>query len=324
MKRWVLAVVTLALAAGCGSEAAPTTSRYDVEFTVPQPVGAAVQEPTTTTGPEQAPCPDALASIRPPATLPPPGAMPAGSTMAAIAQRGQLRVGVDQNTYGFGFRDSSSGDLEGFDIDVARQMALAIFGDQTKIQFVTMASADREPALMEGRVDMVVRTFTITCDRKQRINFSTVYFEAGQQVLVNRGSEFRDLESLAGKRVCSASGSTSIGRLLNAAVPLTAVGVPNWTDCLVMLQQGQVDAVSTDDTILAGLAAQDPNTEVVGGRFSDEPYGIGMPLQSPDLVAFVNGVLDRMRRDGTWAAIHQRWLSELGPAPAPPTPRYLP
>ncbi|HWB38293.1 MAG TPA: transporter substrate-binding domain-containing protein, partial [Rugosimonospora sp.] len=116
------------------------------------------------------------------------------------------------------------------------------------------------------------------------------------------------------------AGSTSIVNIANAPSKPIPVSVPDWTDCLVMLQQGQVEAISTDDTILAGLAAQDPNVHLVGSRFTDEPYGIAVSQKSPELVRFVNSVLDRMRSDGTWAAIYTKWLG--GPAPAPPAAKY--
>jgi polar amino acid transport system substrate-binding protein len=98
--------------------------------------------------------------------------------------------------------------------------------------------------------------------------------------------------------------------------------VTSWTDCLVMLQQGQVDAISTDDAVLAGLATQDPNVEVVGDSIAVEPYGIGIKKENEDLVRFVNGVLDEMRADGTWNGLYDKNLRSLGPSPGPPTPRY--
>jgi polar amino acid transport system substrate-binding protein len=246
--------------------------------------------------------------------------MPSGSTMAKIAQRGRLIAGVDQNSYLMGFRNSFTGEIEGFDVDVARQIAKAVFGDEKKVQFKVVTAAERIPVLQRGEVDVVVRTMTITCDRLKDVDFSQVYYQAGQRVLVRRNSGITGVEGLADKRVCVASGSTSLGNVVNRAK--TTVSVPNWTDCLVMLQQGQTDAISTDDTILAGLAAQDPYTEVVGSRFTDESYGVGIPKGQDDLVRFVNGVLERMRTDGTWSGIYGRWLTPLGPAPVPPVARY--
>lgn len=322
--RLVTAVLVAGMAvAGCGVDV-PMPADRQISFTPPEPAGATVLTgPATATGARQEPECDAEASLRP-AGLPPPGQPPPGTTMAAIVDSGRLRVGVDQNTYLFGFRDSFTGELEGFDVDIARQVAAALFGDQGRIQFVTLTSNQRIPALQLGQVDIVVRTMTITCERWRQVDFSTVYYRAGQRVLVNRGSNYTGLESLAGRRVCSAAGSTSLQNLASSPHKPVPVAVPNWTDCLVMLQQGQVEAFSTDDTILVGMAAQDPYTEVVGPRFTDEPYGIAVAKGREDLVRFVNAVLEQIRSDGTWTRLYNKWLTELGAAPLPPAARYRP
>ena len=169
-----------------------------------------------------------------------------------------------------------------------------------------------------AKYDVVVRTMTITCERLADVDFSSVYYQAGQRVLARRNSGITGVDSLKDKKVCVASGSTSLGNVVNRVK--TTVSVPNWTDCLVMLQQGQTDAISTDDTILAGLAAQDPYTEIVGARFSREPYGMAINRAHPELVAFVNGVLARLRANGTWSRLNDRWLGEL--AQRPPAARY--
>jgi polar amino acid transport system substrate-binding protein len=289
----------------------------------PRPDG--VQDPAVLPSASAAPpssC-DPLASFRPPDALPAPGRMPAGSPMARIVQRGRLVVGVSQNAYLFGYRDSATGDLVGFDIDIAREMARALFGDPTRIQFRAIATADRIPMIKSGAVDLVVRQTTMTCQRWQDVSFSSEYYSASQRVLVPTNSPVTKLADLAGRKVCAAAGSTSIANIagkLSGAVPVAGVDA---SDCLVLLQQGQIDAISTDDAILAGFAAQDPNTRLVQAPpISAEPYGIMVAKQSPDLVRFVNGVLERMRSDGTWAAIYRKWLSSLGAAPAPPVARY--
>lgn len=316
-----LALVAAALAA-CGAPA-PGPRAAPVEFTAPLPVGASVMETPapTTTGQPAPPC-DPTASLRPTG---PPVVDGTAPSLAAIVERGLLRVGVDQNSYRFGYRNSLTGRLEGFDIDVAKQVATAIFGEPSRIQFVTLTSMQRIEALRNDDVDIVVQTMTSTCERRQVIDFSTIYYQAGQRVLVNSGSSIQGPGDLGGRRVCAATGSTSLKNLATSQARPVLVGVPSWTDCLVMLQQGQVEAVSTDDTILAGLAAQDRSTVVVGPRFSEEPYGIGIRRNREDLVRFVNAVLERMRADGSWTAIYNRWLAALlGSAPSPPPARYLP
>ncbi|MFD0204917.1 MULTISPECIES: glutamate ABC transporter substrate-binding protein [Saccharothrix] len=262
---------------------------------------------------------DPTASLRPTGPLPPPGQMPAGSTMARIQQRGRLIAGVDQNTYLMGFRNPFSGELEGFDVDLVREVARAVFGDPGAIQFKVVTSEQRVPTLERGEVDIVVRTMTATCERWRKVNFSTVYLQAGQRVLVPSNSEVTDIDGLGGKRVCATKGSSSLANVANRPSKPVPVAVAHWTDCLVMLQQGQVDAISTDDTILAGFAAQDPYTKVVGPQFAAEPYGMAFPKADEDFVRFVNALLERLRADGTWTRLHQRWL---GDPPAPPVAVY--
>jgi polar amino acid transport system substrate-binding protein len=316
--RVVMALLAIALtAAGCGSSSTPPPS-VSVAPIEARPDGA--EEVTTAPAAGNTDC-DAEASLRP-GPQPQPGAMPPGSTMAAIAERGRLVVGVDQNTYLFGSRNPSSGQLEGFDIDLAREFARTIFGDPDRIDLRVVNANQRESALQSGQVDMVVRTYSITCDRERLVAFSTPYYIANQRILALKGSGIDSAAALSGKRVCAVRGTTSLSRLSALNPRPTLFGVGTWTDCLVMLQQGQVDAISTDDVVLDGLAEQDPNVEVVGDSIAREPYGVGIKLENEDLVRFVNGVLDQMRADGTWERLYEARLQSLGPSPGPPAARY--
>jgi polar amino acid transport system substrate-binding protein len=311
----VLLAVAL-VAAGCASSAAPasvTVTPVEAWPSGTQPVTGAPGAVNTDCNPE--------ASLRP-GPLPRPGAMPAGSTMATIAEHPRLVVGVDQNTYFFGSRDPASGRLEGFDIDIAREIARSIFGDPDLIQLRVVDASQRESMLENGLVDLVVRTYTITCERKQKVDFSTVYYTAHQKVLTVKGSGIDSFPALSDRRVCAVSGTTSLSKLYQLRPPPKVFGATTWTDCLLMLQQGQVEAISTDDVVLRGLAHQDPNVEVVGDSVSDEPYGIGVKIQNSDLVRFVNGVLERMRQDGTWQRLYDAHLQSLGPSPGPPPAKY--
>jgi polar amino acid transport system substrate-binding protein len=306
------------LASGCSATGAPRPGQIGV---LAQPAGVQdpAQIPSAAAG-TAVDCGDPTASFRPQGSLPAPAAMPAGSTMSAIAARGRLIVGVDQNTYLFGFRNATTGEIEGFDIDIAREVAAAIFGTADgHIQLVAITSAQRIPYVRDGKVDLVADTMTINCARWQQVNFSTEYYHAGQKVLVPKSSTAKGIADLGGMRVCAAAGSTSIANIANAPSKPRAVSVPDWTDCLVMLQQGQVDAISTDDTILAGLAAQDPTVKLVGAAFTDEPYGMAIAQKNVDFTRFVNGVLANIRANGRWAAIYERWL---GGSATPPAARY--
>jgi polar amino acid transport system substrate-binding protein len=287
--------------------------------------------------------------------------------MATIYDRrgpngGYLKVGVDQNTLLWGYRNSNR-QLAGFDVDMVDQVAEAIFGSQWNqhIAYVVVPNADRIPAVTSGQVDIVAETMTITCARQHPapgqndpaaccVDFSTEYYDAAQRILVPIGSPIHSVADLSGKRVCAAKVSTSLVNLTRENPAARQIAVVNQPDCLVMLEQGQADAISTDDTILQGLAAQDPNLQLAKLRqgahndprycpsdagdqyvcLSDEPYGMAISQGHPDFTEFVNAVLEHERTDGspttpsTWAQI---WSANLGPAlhtspPPPPQPAY--
>lgn len=325
MKAITLVLAMVLVVAGCSTGTDTVGAQRVPTSDMPLPAGAKevrnLAVPSVDTS-----CGDPTESYPPTGPLPAPGAFPSTSTMAKIFQSGKLRVGVDQNTYRFGFRDAKTGDLEGFSLDVAKEIAKAIFGDENAIQLRVVTSAQRIPALVNDDVDLVVHTMTANCERWKDIAFSTVYYSAGQKVLVKEDSSYEGLQSLADKKVCAAEGSTSLARVVNLpGVDPKPIGmqVSGWTDCLVMLQQNQVYAVSTDDTILAGLAAQDPSTMVPPQKIASEPYAIGVQKEQIDLVRFVNAVLQQMRDDGRWAAIYNKWMEPLLHVPAAPPPaRY--
>lgn len=258
------------------------------------------------------------------ASLDPEGSprVTSGSTMADIRERGALRVGVSADTLLMGSRNPFTGDIEGFDIDVARQIAEAILGDPDKIQFRVITSGDREGVLQNHEVDIVTRAFTINCDRWENIAFSAEYYHSGQKLLVPSTSKVAGIEDLAGQRVCAPEGTTTLERLQEWE-GVEAVPAATHTTCLVLFQQGAVDAITGDDTVLAGFAAQDPYARVVGDAVSDEPYGVGIPADQPDMVRFVNGVLEDMVAGGQWEKSYDRWLGDaLGTAPEAPQPVY--
>ena len=250
---------------------------------------------------------------------------PGGASVQAIRDRGALHVGVSADTLLMGSRNPLTGQIEGFDIDMLNAVSAAIFGDARPLQFRVITSAQRLEVLENHEVDLVARTFTMNCERWETIAFSAEYLTAGQKVLVTRDSDAQSieaLEALGDQRVCAPEGTTTLERLQETYPGVEAVPAPTHTGCLVLFQQGKVEAITGDDTILAGFVAQDPYAKVVGEAFSAEPYGIGVAADQVDLVQFVNGVLDQAKADGTWAASYDRWLGALGPAPAPPVSVY--
>ncbi|KUM99702.1 sugar-binding protein [Streptomyces yokosukanensis] len=263
-----------------------------------------------------------------------------GPTIDAIKSRTgakrKLIVGVDQNSYRWGYRNPNTEgtELEGFDIDLVHRIAQDILGDPDAVQFKAIPTSQRISAIQDGRVDMVVRTMTITCERLSQVAFSAPYFKTGQQVLAPKSSSITGYnDTLAHKRLCTAAGSTAYTKLdadrKGGGLPASAdisTTVPNQLDCLVRLQLGEVDAVVTDGALAASQAAQDPTVELKGEPFTAEYYGVAMKKDASDLVRRVNRVLVDYRANG-WQASYDRWLSAtLGKDPGPskpPAPQYL-
>jgi polar amino acid transport system substrate-binding protein len=269
------------------------------------------------------PTPLKLSTCGATASLRPGSPSPDDHSLERIRTRDRLVVGIDQSTNLFSFRDPTTGVFAGFGVDIARQVAADLLGDPSKVEFRLLTFDDYIDAVQQGQVDIVTRATTITCERARHVAFSTVYFEANQRLLVTKGSGITGPADLAGKRVCSVTGSTSLATVQRVLPTATILGAPNQDDCLVSIQQDWVDAVSTDDSILAGMAAQDPNLEIVGPDLESEPYGIVMNKNDPDLVRFVNGTLERIRADGTWMRLYDHWyFAVMGPVAGPPSPTY--
>ena len=310
------AALALGLSACTGATYVPTPT------TSAPPSTTATAAPTTsTTAAPPVTCTNATTSYDALAAL--PNAAGDQGRLGDIARRGYLIAGVSADTLLLGSRNPLTGQLEGFDIDVVRELARAIFGDPSKVKFTVITASQRIPVLQSRTVDVVARNMTMTCARWQDIAFSTEYYHSGQKVLVRKGSTAKTLADLAGQRVCAPNGTSSMAKL-KESTSVTAVGSDTHTGCLVLFQQGKVDAITGDDTVLAGLVAQDPYAEVTASDpITAEPYGLGFHKDDKALVQYANTVLAQMRADGRWTAIYNRWLApSLGPAPAPPTPIY--
>lgn len=294
----------------------------EVDAVMPLPAGAVISTGLPKSMPSQDESCDPLPSLRPDDAEP-------EDRVPKILDRGRLIVGLDQGSNLFSFRDPGTGELTGFDVDLAREIADDIFGDPDAVEFRSLTSANRIEALENDQVDLVIRSMSITCERRERVTFSVPYYQAYQRVLAVRGSGIEEIEDLEGKRVCVASGTTSAARLWEELDRITVLSVNTWADCLVAIQQNQVDAITTDDAILVGITAQDPYLEIVGPQLGAEPYGVGIAKSTPrnntdGLVRQVNSTLERIRGDGTWNRMYSTWLSGLGPSPGMPAPTYIP
>lgn len=272
------------------------------------------------TGASPAPATGGPATGGPAATSAGAASFAADSTMGQIKAKGKLTCGVKFDVIGFGYRNPTSGDVEGFDADLCREIATAI---GVEPEFVEAVSANRIPFLLEDRVDIVISTMTRTEARLKEIDFSKIYYLAGQKILVKSASTYQVVGDLVtgNVKVCSAQGSTSEANLREEGVAeANLVLFPTYTEAAAALVDGRCEAVSTDDSILIGLADQNDGLEVRGEAFSSEPLGIGIKKGKDDLVQFINVVLDGMAADGRWAGLYDKHIKPYTGEDAPEPP----
>ncbi|NJP31678.1 glutamate ABC transporter substrate-binding protein [Micromonospora thermarum] len=227
----------------------------------------------------------------------------------------KLVIGVKADQPGLGLQTGSQ--YEGFDVEIAKIIAKGLGVEEGNIEWKTTVSANREPFIQQGTVDLVVATYTINDERKQKINFAGPYFIAGQDLLVKADSTITGPEQLEGKKVCSVSGSTPAKRMQTEYPKAQLQQFDAYSKCLPLLENGQVDAVTTDDIILAGYAAQDQYAgkfKVVGKTFSEEPYGIGLKKEDKTGCEKINEILKAAASDGSYKAAWDKTLGKSGKA----------
>ncbi|BCJ86157.1 glutamate ABC transporter substrate-binding protein [Effusibacillus dendaii] len=234
----------------------------------------------------------------------------AKGTLQAIKDRGKLVAGVKYDTNLFGLKDPQDNQVKGFDIDIAREVAKDILGDPNKIELKEVTSKTRIPMLKNGDIDMIVATMTITEDRKKEVDFSDVYFKAGQSLLVKKDSPIKGIQDLDGKTVIAVKGSTSTNNIRAKAPKANVTEYENYAEAFTALKSGKGDALTTDNAILLGMQQQDPNFKLVGGLFTDEPYGIAVRKGDKEMVDEVNKVLKKLHDSGDYDKIYEKWFKE--------------
>lgn len=240
----------------------------------------------------------------------------AGSFMAELQEDGKVDIGVKFDVPQFGFKNPTNDQVEGFDADMGREVAEAL---GVEPRFVEAISKNRIPFITEDKVDIVFSTMTITDERREQIDFSEVYYVAEQSFLTRKG-EPMTVETAADKKVCTAKGSTSELNLPAVQPDVEIVLQDGYAQCVQLLRNEQVDAVSTDDVILLQFLKQDPEAfEVAEDTFSTEPYGAGIKKGREEFVEFVNGVIRDMKEDGRWADLYEKWVTPVA-GKEPPEP----
>jgi len=323
------AVTALVLAlAGCSEEPSPVratiASEQETSTTrelLPLPPGATLEGAQGV--PEE---PYVSSKLEWEGSLNPREAEEATPNVDRIKRRGRLVVGIDQSLYLLAFRDTASGELRGLEVDLARAIAEDIFDEEStetnRLDLRFVDSAARTDALNNGEVDIVIRTMSITPERARSIDFSTPYLTSGVRVLVPRDRGVDDINQLGGKTVCIVDG-TNLTQIARTFTPHSDIlRTRSWSDCLMATQQFQADAIMADDSILAGLSAQDPYAKILPGTLASQYYGVGIPKGQADLVRQVNSTLERMRNDGTWSQLYSTWLGGSIAESSPPPLMY--
>jgi len=321
----VAGLTTVTAACASTNDAASTRAIADVS-----PRTAAPGPTATTVAKKDPGCNDAdpTPSYRPPGgPIPAAGQMPAGTAMAAIAGKHELRVGVDENTIGFSYRDPDTTDLVGFEADLAREVGSAM---GVPVRLVTVTTPQKIDFVESGKVDMTISVVSISCPRWAHVDFSTPYYAAFQQLMVRGDSKIASQADLPGKRVCVTAGSSSEVFLQKFVPDARRRPVETRTECLTRLQEGTVDAIVLPSSIMAGLARQDPTMQVLSnlvdntGNPATNIYGIAVQkTPNHEFARYLNALLEQWRADDTLDHLQTQNL-EHGFPDDPPKPAPLP
>ena len=243
----------------------------------------------------------------------------AGTTMAKLADKGAITIGTKFDQPLFGLR-GPSGEPEGFDVEIGKLVAAKLGIEPDKIKWLEAVSANREPFIEDGRVDIVVATYTINDERKAIVDFAGPYFEAGQTILVKEdNSDINGPDDLAGKTVCSVEGSTPAENIRTEFPDVKLELTDAYSNCLEPLRNDQVDAITTDNVILAGFVDQNEGEfKLAGEPFTKEPYGIGLKKGDTAFRNFINDALEESYEDGSWEKAWEDTAGAVLDTPEPP------
>jgi glutamate transport system substrate-binding protein len=234
----------------------------------------------------------------------------ADTTMGKIQEAGEINLGVKYDVPPFGFNNPESGEVEGFDVDLGKYIAARLGVEPV---FREANSDNRIPLLVDGTIDLILSTMTITQERDLEIDYSEPYYVANGDVLVPEGSDIASLEDLAGNTVCTAIGSTYQTTIKEEVPDADLRLVDGYSECLELIQTGAVDAVSTDNVILTGMVIQDDTLQLLNLDYTEEPYGVGIPDGDTEMKEFVDESVAQFIEDGTWQETYDEWVGQYIP-----------
>ena len=225
----------------------------------------------------------------------------------------RITWGVKSDTRLFGLEDIRTGKLEGFEIDLANALTKKILGPKGKAIFVPVTSGTRVPLLKNGNIDAIMATMTITKEREKQVDFTHSYFDAGQSLLVKKGSPIKNISDLnkKGAVILGVSGSNSVKNVAKYAPKARVLQLSDYAQAMTALKSKQGDALTTDNGILYGMAAENPGYEVVGGNFTKEPYGIAVNKGQARFRNKLNWALEQVEKDGTYNRLLKKWFGNV-------------
>lgn len=249
---------------------------------------------------------------------------PAGSLGAKIQERGKLVAGVKYDVPLYGYLNPKTNELEGFEVDIVREIARSLFGDPNKVEFKQSVARMRIPMVQEGAIDLVIATMTQTKERMNEIDFSDMYYLAGQAVLVPEKSSAKLIKDLAGKTITAAKGGTSDKTAREMIPDAKMLLFDTQAECFEALGV-RADAYVSDDSILQGMQKKAPGFRLLDEKLTFEPYAIGFKKGNPEWVEFVNSVLADMKKSGKWKETFAKNVggASVEPPPAKPEAQWL-
>lgn len=233
------------------------------------------------------------------------------SALSLAKARDKFIIGVKYDTYLFGLKDPQDDKLKGFDIDIAEAITQQLLGDPKKIQFKAVTAHNRIPSLQNGEIDFVIATMTITEERKKLVDFSDIYFEVGQSLLVAKNSNITGLKDIKDKKVIALKNSTSVKNIRKLVPEATVLEYEDYIQAFKALRDGEAEVLTTDNSILLGMQRENPEFKLVGGVFTYEPYGIAVQKGDHLLLNAINRALRKLRSTGIYQDIYQKWFGEI-------------
>jgi len=229
--------------------------------------------------------------------------------------------GVKADTNLFGMYNVESGEIEGFEVDLAKALTDEMTNGEGRAEFVEVTSKTRIPLLKNGKIDGIVATMTITEPRLEEVDFSDTYFSGGQSLLVHEDSEINGLDDLTSDHtILAIKGSNSTQNIREIAPQVDVLDLENYSEGFVALQSGQGDALTTDNAILIGMIDMNPNYRLAGENFTEEPYGVAINKGQEDFRSMIDEALDTIQANGVYDEIYDKWFDEYMPADAPNSP----